>query len=381
LLAQFSMASPTKLDSLTNKFNKRRDQAWRSHMGTATRMRLSVTARMGSSEAVKVKMYSACFHAEGPPPMCSDTSVMKRFPADRPLAALQDEVAAAFDWGDSALFYHADTYGNMRPVSTHEELCKACEHWEGAVGERKIKQLADLLLSVEDQLNTSNDHEVQLAGAMAAWELACDKSHHDRIPDDFLLALQSALVSDDFAVACHASAALHMLRRDPTMCQAFGTRVVGGLARALRMTLAPPDTVPEVCPEPIVRLCRLPVLAMHAMLDPIDGRPPREVALGLGLGSCLGFGFGSGLGLGSGSGLGLIQTQTLSPSPSQTLTRWRWPSASSRSSRCCGSCTSRRCARWLGLGLGSGVYFEAVRTLVRVRVRVRGLLRGGAHAG
>ena len=95
------MASPNKLDSLTSKFNKRRDQAWRSHMGTATRMRLSVTARMGSSEAVKIKMYSACFHAEGPPPMCADTSVMKRFPADRPLAALQDEVAAAFDCGDN----------------------------------------------------------------------------------------------------------------------------------------------------------------------------------------------------------------------------------------------------------------------------------------
>ena len=32
----------------------------------------------------------------------------------------------------------------MRPVTTHEELCKACEHWESRVGERKIKQLADL---------------------------------------------------------------------------------------------------------------------------------------------------------------------------------------------------------------------------------------------
>ena len=41
------------------------------------------------------------------------------------------QVAAAFDWGDSALFYHADAYGNMRPVTTHEELCKACEHWLG----------------------------------------------------------------------------------------------------------------------------------------------------------------------------------------------------------------------------------------------------------
>ena len=56
------------------------------------------------------------------------------------------QVAAAFDWGDSALFYHADAYGNMRPVTTHEELCKACEHWESRVGERKIKQLADLLV-------------------------------------------------------------------------------------------------------------------------------------------------------------------------------------------------------------------------------------------
>ena len=34
----------------------------------------------------------------------------------------------------------------MRPVTTHEELCKACEHWESRVGERKIKQLADLLV-------------------------------------------------------------------------------------------------------------------------------------------------------------------------------------------------------------------------------------------
>ena len=207
------MASPTKLDTLMGSFNKRREQAWRTHMGTSARMRLSVTARMSSSEAVKIKMYSACFHAEGPPPMCADISVMKRFPADRPLAALQDEVAAcadtfvrpgasvgharpararlppcvrtggagrlaptaprtvrtehahqpwafgyvpcpvatqvaaAFDWGDSALFYHADAYGNMRPVTTHEELCKACEHWESRVGERKIKQLADLLVS------------------------------------------------------------------------------------------------------------------------------------------------------------------------------------------------------------------------------------------
>ena len=66
------------------------------------------------------------------------------------------------------------------------------------------------------------------------------------------------------------------------MCQAFGTRVVGGLARALRMTLTPPDTLPEVCPEPIVRLCRLPVLSMHAMLDPIEGRPPREMAVAFG---------------------------------------------------------------------------------------------------
>jgi hypothetical protein len=42
-----------------------------------------------------------------------------------------------------------------------------------------------------------------------------------------------------------------MLRADRGMCQAFGTRIVGGLVRALRMTLTPPDTVPEVCPEPI----------------------------------------------------------------------------------------------------------------------------------
>ena len=85
-----------------------------------------------------------------------------------------------------------------------------------------------------------------------------------------------------------------MLRADRGMCQAFGTRIVGGipqpepeprpnpkpepepnpkpkpnpnpnpnphpnpkpnpnpmggLVRALRMTLTPPDTVPEVCPE------------------------------------------------------------------------------------------------------------------------------------
>ena len=88
------MASPSKLDTLMGSFNKRREQAWRTHMGTSARMRLSVTARMSSSEAVKIKMYSACFHAEGPPPMCADISVLKRFPADRPLAALQDEVAA-----------------------------------------------------------------------------------------------------------------------------------------------------------------------------------------------------------------------------------------------------------------------------------------------
>ena len=25
---------------------------------------------------------------------------------------------------------------------------------------------------------------------MAAWELTCDKSHHERMPDDFLLAIQ-----------------------------------------------------------------------------------------------------------------------------------------------------------------------------------------------
>ena len=36
-----------------------------------------------------------------------------------------------------------------------------------------------------------NPNQVQLAGAMAAWELATDKSHHDRITDDFLLALQA----------------------------------------------------------------------------------------------------------------------------------------------------------------------------------------------
>ena len=88
------MASPSKLDSLTSSFNKRREQAWRTHMGTAARVRLSVTARMSSSEAVKIKMYSACFHAEGPPPMCADISVIKRFPAERPLSALQDEVGA-----------------------------------------------------------------------------------------------------------------------------------------------------------------------------------------------------------------------------------------------------------------------------------------------
>ena len=74
---------------------------------------------------------------------------------------------------------------------------------------------------------------------MAAWEVTCGKSHHERMPDDFLLAIQvrvrvrvrvtpsltltltltliltltltllaiqRALVSDDFAVACHASA-------------------------------------------------------------------------------------------------------------------------------------------------------------------------------
>ena len=57
---------------------------------------------------------------------------------------------------------------------------------------------------------------------------------------------------------------------------------MGGLARALRMTLTPPDTLPEVCPEPIVRLCRLPGLSMHAMLDPIEGRPPREMAVAFG---------------------------------------------------------------------------------------------------
>ena len=47
-------------------------------------------------------------------------------------------------------------------MATHDELCKACEHWDAAVGERKIKQLADLLLVVEDQLNTSKEPEVQL---------------------------------------------------------------------------------------------------------------------------------------------------------------------------------------------------------------------------
>ena len=94
VLARLSMASPSKLDSLTSSFNKRREQAWRTHMGTSARVRLSVTARMSSSEADKIKMYSACFHAEGPPPMCADISVMKRFPADRPLSALQDEVGA-----------------------------------------------------------------------------------------------------------------------------------------------------------------------------------------------------------------------------------------------------------------------------------------------
>ena len=124
-------------------------------------------------------------------------------------------------------------------MATHDELCKACEHWDAAVGERKIKQLADLLLVVEDQLNTSKESEVQLAGAMAAWELATDKSHHDRITDDFLLALQSALVSDDFAVACHAAAALHMLR---------GMAKVLGLV--LGLGLGPPGQRPSSAPVP-----------------------------------------------------------------------------------------------------------------------------------
>ena len=42
----------------------------------------------------KIKMHSACFHAVGPPPSCSDTSVLLRFPADRDIAQLQDEVQA-----------------------------------------------------------------------------------------------------------------------------------------------------------------------------------------------------------------------------------------------------------------------------------------------
>jgi hypothetical protein len=31
-----------------------------------------------------------------------------------------------------------------------------------------------------------------------------------------------------------------------------------------------------------VKLCRLPVLSMHAMLDPVDGRLPRETAVAFG---------------------------------------------------------------------------------------------------
>ena len=286
--ASMEPPSPKKsLDLLTNKFNKRRDQAWRSHMGTATRMRLSVTTRMATTSNT-IKMHSAFFHAIGPEPMCSEMSVLKRFPADCDLTSLQEEVATAFHWADSALFFVSDAYSNMRPVATCAEFKAACEHWENAVGERKLKHLAKLLVEVEEQLLSNDDPEVQLAGAMAAWEIACEKGHHERINEDFLLATQSALLSDDFAVACHAAAAIQSLRCDPAMQQAFGTRIVGGLARALRMTLTPPELVPEACSEPIVGLCRLPVLSLHAMLDP---RPdphtgvissPREVAVAFG---------------------------------------------------------------------------------------------------
>ena len=213
----------------------RKHSTWTSKFGTKQRLQLaSLTRLAGISRPAR----SRCALFQD---LKTSGRFSERFAADKPFDQILRDVAAHFGYAEIAQFYIADQHGDLRPVSSADELAKAFASWESSSGPRMRAKLASVVDETLEKLR-SPDAERQLLGALAAWELACEPASHERMDGNFFGALVEKLHSPHFAVATHAAAAVHYLRQTAATAARFPTaQLPAALAAALRLTAAPPD--------------------------------------------------------------------------------------------------------------------------------------------
>ena len=164
-------------------------------------------------------------------------ALLGRFAADKPFDQILRDVAAHAGYAEIAQFYIADQHGDLRPVSSADELAKAFASWESSSRPRMRAKLASVVDETLEKLR-SPDAERQLLCVLAAWELACEPASHERMDGDFFGALVEKLHSPHFAVATHAAAAIQIVRQ---------TAARGALSFAKRRSCPPPSRWMMAC--------------------------------------------------------------------------------------------------------------------------------------
>ena len=171
----------------------RKHSTWTSKFGTKQRLQLaSLTRLAGISRPAR----SRCALFQD---LKTSERFSERFAADKPFDQILRDVAAHFGYAETAQFYIADQHGDLRPVSSADELAKAFASWESSSGPRMRAKLASVVDETLEKLR-SPDAERQLLGVLAAWELACEPASHERMDGAFFGALLEKLHSPHFAV-------------------------------------------------------------------------------------------------------------------------------------------------------------------------------------
>ena len=274
--AQSAAAAPSKPSFISTL--KAPSSLWDQKINARGRGALAALGRMKVRN--QGKMWSATFKKGGSasddvdaaaaadlPP--GSNSVILRFPVERTLIELQQQVGKSFGWKHAAVLYQLDHHQWEIPITSEAQMANAFTEWELTSGPRTRFKYDALFTEVEGYLGEVDDPAAMLRGAGAAWELACRATHHELFGEGFIDAIQTVLATGHFAPVCHAAAAIHMMLLVPETAQRFSPRVAEEFEKAVRVAFNPPDaaTLGEVCRGSPSFLARQTVTALHRMLD------------------------------------------------------------------------------------------------------------------
>lgn len=145
-------------------------------------------------------------------------SVTLRFRTNQQLASVQREVSRHYGFKHISCFFVKDKNGWEMPVASDDALQGVLKQWSDSTALRTQVKFDELLRDIEQHL-VATDVKERLNGVDGVWELACREDQRPKLlaRKPIIAGLLEGLSSGNFALCCHAAAAVHMLCQTPAL--------------------------------------------------------------------------------------------------------------------------------------------------------------------